>query len=205
MSFLYSWYRTVRRSIVRNRLLRIFLIVFFACNLIELHLILRRISEVEIIYRDQPRREERIYIASVNWNNEIILRSHWSQALLELAWKLGPENVYISIYESGSYDNTKGALMELDMELERLQVPHTITLSPITHEDEMAATPGEGWVKTPKGDIVLRRIPYLSRTRNMSLKPLEDLAKQGITFDKILFLNDVVFTVGDLQSPFQSH
>lgn len=205
MSFLYSWYRTLRRSIVRNRLLRIFLIVFFACNLIELHLILRRISEVEIIYRDQPRRRERIYIASVNWNNEIILRSHWSQALLELAWKLGPENVYISIYESGSYDNTKGALMELDMELERLQVPHTITLSPITHEDEMAATPGEGWVKTPKGDMVLRRIPYLSRTRNMSLKPLEDLAKQGITFDKILFLNDVVFTVGDLQSPFQSH
>lgn len=200
MSFIHSWYRPIRRSIVRSRILRIFLIVFFAWNLIELHLILRRISEVDIIYRDQPHRKERIYIASVNWNNEIILRSHWSQALLELAWKLGPENVYISIYESGSYDNTKGALMELDMELERLQVPHTITLSPITHEDEMTATPGEGWVKTPKGDMELRRIPYLSRTRNMSLKPLEELAKQGVIFDKILFLNDVVFTVGNLYS-----
>jgi hypothetical protein len=64
----------------------------------------------------------------------------------------------------------------------------------------MAATPGEGWVKTPKGDMELRRIPYLSRTRNMSLKPLEELAKQGIIFDKILFLNDVVFTVRNLYS-----
>ncbi|KAJ5947846.1 CAZyme family GT69 [Penicillium verhagenii] len=198
MSSLHASYLTLRRRIRRSRLLRIFLFVFFAWNLIELYVIIQRISEVDLIYRDQPRRKERIYIAGVNWNNEPILRSHWNQALLNLAWKLGPDNIYVSIYESGSYDNTKGALMELDLELERLQVPRTIILSPVTHEDEMAATPGEGWVQTPKGDMELRRIPYLSRTRNMSLKPLEELAKQGVTFDKILFLNDVVFTPNDV-------
>lgn len=49
----------------------------------------------------------------------------------------------ISIYESGSYDNTKGALTELDQELDRLCVPRNITLSPITHQDEISAAPGD--------------------------------------------------------------
>ncbi|KAJ5573545.1 uncharacterized protein N7459_007972 [Penicillium hispanicum] len=198
MTILYSYPRTLRRVIVRNRLLRTLLLLFVAWNLIELHLILRRISETDLIYRDQPPRNERIFIASVNWNNEFILRTHWSQALVELTRRLGADNVYISIYESGSYDNTKGALMDLDVELERLGIPRTIVLSPITHEDEMAAPPGEGWIMTSRGKPELRRIPYLSRTRNESLRPLEALAKQGITFDKVLFLNDVVFTPNDV-------
>ncbi|KAJ5381798.1 uncharacterized protein N7496_004226 [Penicillium cataractarum] len=194
-----SYPRTLRRTLVRNRIVRSLLILFIAWNLVELHLILRRISETDIVYREQPRRHERIYIAMVNWNNEYILRSHLSKAITELSWKLGPENVYISIYESGSYDNTKGALVELDAELDRLNVPRNITLSHITHEDEIAAPPeGEGWVVTPRGKKELRRIPYLSRVRNYSLEPLHELAKQGIHFDKILFLNDVVFTSNDV-------
>jgi hypothetical protein len=195
--------RSFRRSLVRNRIVRSLLILFITWNLVELHLILRRISETDIIYREQPRRNERIYIAMVNWNNEFILRSHLSKAITELAWKLGPENVYISIYESGSYDNTKGALVDLDAELDRLNVPRNITTSPITHADEIAAPPeGEGWVMTPWGKKELRRIPYLSRVRNYSLEPLHEQAKQGIHFDKILFLNDVVFTVRRLHTKF---
>lgn len=196
MTKLAPYPRTFRRVLVRNRLLRSLFIIFVLWNLIELHLILRCISETDLIYRDKPRRQERIYIASVNWNNELVMRSHWSQALVDLAWKLGPDNIFISIYESGSYDDTKGALMELDRELGRLQIPRNITLSPVTHEDEIAAPPGDdGWIVTPSGKKELRRIPYLSRIRNHSLEPLRELAEQGITFDKILFLNDVVFTV----------
>lgn len=71
-----------------------------------------------------------------------------------------------------------------------------MTLSPVTHEDEIAAPArGDGWVKTVGGGKQLRRVPYLARVRNLGLLPLYDLARQGITFDKILFLNDVVFTV----------
>jgi hypothetical protein len=196
MSKITSYPRTLRRVLVRHRIIRSLLIAFIAWNLIELHLILRRISETDIIYRERPRRQERIYIAGVNWNNEIILRSNWNHAVRDLALKLGPENVYISIYESGSYDNTKGALMELDAELDRLRVPRNITMSYVTHEDEINAPPGEGWIVTPQGRTELRRIPYLARVRNLSLEPLYELAEQGVTFDKILFLNDVVFTVG---------
>lgn len=198
MTKLTPYPRTFRRVLVRNRLIRSLFIIFALWNLIELHLILRSISETDHdhSYREQPRQKERIYIASVNWNNEHIMRSHWSQALVDLAWKLGPDNIYISIYESGSYDNTKGALIELDRELARMQIPRSITLSPVTHQDEIAAPPGDhGWIVTPSGKKELRRIPYLSRIRNLSLEPLQELAAQGITFDKVLFLNDVVFTV----------
>lgn len=156
-----------------------------------------RIHEAEKnILHDKPSKRERIYIASVNWNNELVLRSHWNEALLQLVSKLGSENVFVSVYESGSYDNTKGALSELDGKLDRLGVPRNITLSPVTHADEIAAPArGDGWIRTPDGKTQLRRIPYLARIRNLSLLPLQDLARKGITFDKILFLNDVVFTV----------
>ena len=185
------------KRVFRNRLIRSLIVIFIIWSLTELHLIQRRICEAEnSAVRDRPQKRERIYIASVNWNNELVLRSHWNRALLQLVSELGPENVFVSIYESGSYDNTKGALRELDWELERLRVSRNITLSYVTHEDEIAAPArGEGWIRTPSGKTQLRRIPYLARIRNLSLLPLQDLARKGITFDKILFLNDVVFTV----------
>lgn len=116
--------------------------------------------------------------------------------MLDLVSTLGPENVYVSVYESGSWDDSKGALRELDEELERMGVQRTITLEPRTHVEEISQTPAStGWIDTPRGKKELRRIPYLSRLRNLSMKPLTDLALNGIIFDRILFLNDVVFTV----------
>ncbi|PWY77384.1 putative polysaccharide export protein [Aspergillus heteromorphus CBS 117.55] len=142
---------------------------------------------------------ERIYIASVHWNTEAILRSHWNEAVIRLAEKWGAGNVFVSVFESGSWDNTKGALRDLDRDLDRLGVRRNITLSPTTHREEISAIPSsEGWVDTPRGQKELRRIPYLARIRNWTLRPLEDLQRQGILFDKILFLGDVVFTVDDI-------
>lgn len=141
-----------------------------------------------------------VYIASIHWNNESILRSNWTNAVLELAESLGPEHIYISIYESGSWDDSKGALRLLDAELEKIGVQRTIILEPRTHADEIAASPSSsGWIDTPRGQKELRRIPYLSRLRNLSLKPLAELALKGITFDRVLFLNDVVFTTEDVK------
>ncbi|KAJ5562404.1 hypothetical protein N7535_003145 [Penicillium sp. DV-2018c] len=184
----------------RHRIARALAILFAIWSLAELHLVQRQIYKADHVHSgNRPHKQERIYIASINWNNEQILRTHWSKALIELVTKLGPENVFVSIYESGSYDNTKGALRELDWELERMRVPRNITLSPVTHEDEIAAPAGgDGWIRTPGGKKELRRVPYLARVRNLSLLPLQDLVRKGITFDKILFLNDVVFTSRDV-------
>lgn len=140
--------------------------------------------------------KQRIFVASTHWNNEIILRSHWNKAVLDLANDIGPENLFVSIYESGSWDDSKGALRELDAELERFGIQSKIVLDQSTHVDEMAKPPAKsGWIETPRGRKELRRIPYLSGLRNLALEPLAELALNGDKFDKILFLNDVIFTV----------
>lgn len=139
---------------------------------------------------------QKIYISSTHWNNEYILRNYWIDSVVALAKHFGPTNVYISVYESGSWDDSKGALRQLDALLDSLQVNRTIVLDETTHSDEISKQPAStGWIVTPRGKTELRRIPYLSRMRNLSLQSLEGLAKDGLRFDKILFLNDVVFTV----------
>ena len=111
------------------------------------------------------------------------------------------ENVYFSLYESGSWDNTKGALWELDERLEKLGVERRVVLEETTHVDEISRTPRieeEGWIVTPRGKKELRRIPFLARARNRVLEPLFELQAgggQNRSFDRLLFLNDVIFTV----------
>jgi len=147
--------------------------------------------------------KERIFIASMHWNNELIIRSHWTPAVLDLVRHFGAENVYVSIVESGSWDDTKGALRELDRELDRLGVERSIEMLETTHEDEIERIPGpleEGWIWTSRGKKELRRIPYLAGIRNQVMGKLKALAERTEgrgkrSFDKILWLNDVIFTV----------
>lgn len=150
---------------------------------------------------------ERIFIASIHWNNEKVLRKYWIPGVLDLVKHFGGENVYVSMQESGSWDDSKGALRELDEALGLAGVRRKIVLDDTTHEDEIKRPPGDsGWIQTPRGLTELRRVPYLARLRNLVLEPLQELADAGERFDKILFINDVVFSVctatqGDV--PFQ--
>jgi hypothetical protein len=177
--------------------LKLFLTFCALASLLEIFYLYRIfLSSLDSSLSPQPGRQ-RIFIASTHWNNEAILRSHWNAAILELVQEIGVEYIYISIYESGSWDDSKGALRELDLELERFGVSKTIILDETTHVDEVEKLPSpSGWIDTPRGKKELRRIPYLSKLRNLSLKPLHDLAKSGAKFDYVLFLNDIVFKVG---------
>ena len=147
---------------------------------------------------------ERYFIASIHWNNEGILRSHWNNAVLDLVKHLGAENTYVAVLEGGSWDNSKGALQELEIELSSLGVPHTVTLEKMTHKEEISRvpTPDEpGWVWTSRGRTERRRIPYLANLRN---RVMAQMAQANDTdsrpFTKVLWLNDVVFTVASLAS-----
>lgn len=185
--------------LLRGRLPRLLLLLFLFFNAVEVLLVRRNLARGGPRPEDRefeaPRRE-RVYIASMHWNNEAMLKRHWNDAVVRLAEELGPDNVYVSVFESGSWDGSKDALRDLDGRLGALGAARNITLSPRTHTDEVNAPPaGEGWVETPKGSTELRRIPYLATLRNWTLKDLVDLHEQGIEFDKVLFLNDVVFTV----------
>lgn len=140
--------------------------------------------------------KQRIFIASIHWNNEKILRDYWISAVLALAKELGPENVFVSIQESGSWDDSKGALRLLNHSLAEIGVPSKIVLDKTTHLDEISKVPdAKGWIETPRGKTELRRIPYLARLRNQVLQPLYEAQNTARRFDKILFLNDVVFRV----------
>jgi hypothetical protein len=140
-----------------------------------------------------------VYIASQHWNNARLLREHWNNALVALVQELGTDNVFVSIYESGSYDDSKTVLRELDAALDGLHVQRSIQLSDTSHADEIAQQPTEhGWIKASDGEMYMRRIPFLATVRNHVFEPLERLTAEGEHFDTILFLNDVVFTPADV-------
>jgi len=184
-----------RRS-SRSRLLRATLLIIAILSTLDLLSLISSRNHQQSTAKPPPNsRGQRLFIASIHWNNEKVLRSKWNRAILELVEHFGPENIYVSIYESGSWDSTKDALRELDRDLESMRVRRTITLDGSTHKDEIQKPFTNGWIDTPRGKKELRRIPYLAKLRNLVLKPLNALALEGTKFNKVLFLNDVVFTV----------
>jgi hypothetical protein len=148
---------------------------------------------------------QKIFIASMARNSEYMLRLYWNSALLHLVQSLGPSNVYVSILESGSQEDTKGALRELEAKLNELGVQNKIVLGIDAEEqaEVLKNVPEEGerkgWIFTARGERgwELRRIPYLAELRN---RVMETLLKEtrDTRFDKVLWINDVVFTVSFL-------
>lgn len=162
-----------------------------------------------IVYLPSPQPErvtpsakykEKVFIASIHRNNEKILRSHWNAAILGLVSYYGADNIFISVYESGSIEGTKDALRELDGELDRLSVDRSIILDEHDQIEEVSREleqGEEGWIWTSRGKWELRRIPYLANLRNRVMGPLKTQASMGRKYDVILWINDVIFTVSD--------
>lgn len=191
----YSFRRIPRSSTLKLFLILLFFWDFFYC----VSLYLRQSAALQA--PPPPLNQKRIYIAAQHYNSARILKEHWNEALYDLVKKLGIENVFVSVYESGGYgwDQTQQLLKELEADLEVLQVRKEFVLSNLTHNEEIAAQPTEhGWIDTPAGVHALRRIPFLASIRNKVFEPLERLAAQGEHFDTILFLNDVAFNPEDV-------
>ncbi|OAQ97990.1 hypothetical protein LLEC1_03544 [Akanthomyces lecanii] len=189
------------RRLGRKKAIRLLLIVFVLFNIFDVMRIHHNLArEREYVPRKTGRAKERVYIAGMHFNNGDILKKHWNNAVLELTELFGPDNVFVSVYESGSWDDSKEILRDLDHQLESRGVPHRVEVSDVTHADEIrnGDDGSEGWIETARKKKELRRIPYLARLRNKTLQDLFDLYKKGVTFDKILFLNDVVFTTDDI-------
>ncbi|TVY87426.1 hypothetical protein LAWI1_G007074 [Lachnellula willkommii] len=151
-----------------------------------------------------PLAREQIFIVSIQRNSEYMLRLYWNAALLSLVSFLGPANVFVSISESGSLDDTKGALRDLEERLNALGVQNRIVLGESMEEQIEAQkhVPGdrEGWVYTGRegfgdGGWEKRRIPHLAKSRNHAMEPLFLVERR---FDKVLWVNDVVFTNEDV-------
>ncbi|KAI5294333.1 hypothetical protein KEM52_004226, partial [Ascosphaera acerosa] len=116
----------------------------------------------------------------------------WGAAVLALIDLLGPERVFLSVYENNSGEAGQAALRAF-----AAQVPPACNKS-IVYEPSMDVV-GDAAVQSialPDGSRRVKRIAYLAAVRNRALRPL-DAADEGIdlpAFDKLLFVNDVVFS-----------
>jgi Cryptococcal mannosyltransferase 1 len=194
--------RSFRRTFLRPRPLLITLFLIFVLDTL---LITRSAPRPQRTKTLPPSlRNERIFIASMARNSEYMLRLYWNSALLRLIETLGPENVYVSIMESGSQEDTKGALRDLELKLNALGVENRIVLGidAEQHTERLKNVPPEGnregWIFTARGEKgwELRRIPYLADLRNQVMAPLLEIEETSYDrFDRVLWINDVVFTV----------
>jgi hypothetical protein len=201
--------RRIRRTYVRRALLVIaFILVIDSCIIISSrpHTTLSPLvstSRSSATTHPVAPRNRTVYIATIHRNSGEVLKLAWNDALVKLVEYLGPHNVHVTAIESGSQDDTKDQLKFLKERLDNLHVPNTITLGMTVWEqlDEISKRPKKGesrkdWLwHHAMNRWELRRIPYLSKTRNQAMEPLKKLEKEGKKFETVLWLNDVVFDV----------
>ncbi|KAF2497556.1 hypothetical protein BU16DRAFT_571351 [Lophium mytilinum] len=125
--------------------------------------------------------QEKVFIAASVYDNDGMLAGGaWGDALIGLVDLLGPENVYLSVYENDPDPGSRKALENFEKRV-------TCNSSIVAEHLELDSIPR---VTLPSGEKRVKRIAFLAEVRNRALRPLETA---GITFDKLFFINDVVF------------
>ena len=127
-----------------------------------------------------PARPIKVFIVSNLYNSEEILPAY-SSSLQRLIEMLGVDNVFVSIYESHSTDQTKPMLRQLDRELAQSNVSHRILI------DDRAERKG-------KMSAVSDRLSFLADLRNTAMQPLVQAADM---FSHVLWINDIIFSPQD--------
>lgn len=128
-------------------------------------------------------RNEKVYIAASIYDpSGDLALGKWGKGVLKLIELLGEDNVFLSIYENDSGTEGQNALRILET-----QVPCNNSMVFEEHLDPSTLKT----VTIPGGSIRIKRIEYLAEVRNRALHPLH--ARPDIRYDKILYLNDVVF------------
>lgn len=130
--------------------------------------------------RANPYNEKVFIVASLAEKKGHLTSGAWGREVLELVDLLGPENVHLSIYEDNPDPETKQSLTNF-----REQVKCNATI--VAEELDLAALPH---IELPDGDLRLKRISFLAEVRNRALAPID---KDGVSYDKVLYLNDVNF------------
>jgi hypothetical protein len=124
---------------------------------------------------------EQIFIAvSLYDKNGHLARGRWGEQLLELIDLIGPENVFLSIYQSDSGNGTA-----LDAFEKKVECRHEIVNDLLISKDDFPT------VTMPDGSEHVKRVLYLAEMRNRSLRPLDTAGP--VKYDKILLLNDIYF------------
>jgi hypothetical protein len=116
---------------------------------------------------------EKIFIAAMFYNNEKVI-PYWSDSIIKAIHYLGPDNVFVSILESRSEDQSPALLQQLDDRLDAMHVQRRILT-----QDEA--------ITKPNDMMEIQRIQFLSALRNRVLEPLVENGG----YDKVIFSNDI--------------
>ncbi|KAJ6259690.1 hypothetical protein Dda_5328 [Drechslerella dactyloides] len=119
------------------------------------------------------------FIAASFWNNEPIL-DHWTHEMELLIEALGRNNVYLSLTENDSEDNTASMLLHFGRVLTKKGIPHSLNIT-----RELRGYPSN----MPWHDIP-HRMSYMANLRNGALQPLYE---NPTPFQTLVLLNDVVY------------
>ncbi|KZT00725.1 glycosyltransferase family 69 protein [Laetiporus sulphureus 93-53] len=121
------------------------------------------------------------YFFAINLYNSFDIIPDLFATLFRVAAILGYHNVYVSIYENGSTDQTKALLRIFDALCRSVGMRVTIRTSMRTR------------------GAFNHRIEYLAEVRNAAFVPLHELRDaENEYFDTIIFMNDVLPCVDDL-------
>lgn len=132
-------------------------------------------------------RNEKIFIAASIYDKDGSLAGgQWGENVLELIELLGPRNVYLSVYENDTGDESAVALKALEDKV--------LCNKSMVYEEHLDPKVIRN-VTLPDGTQRVKRIAYLAEVRNRALKPLY---KSDVQFDKLLYLNDVYFNPIDV-------
>lgn len=129
---------------------------------------------------------EKVFIAASLYDHEgELLSGQFGQSVLHLINILGSDNVFLSIYENDPDHKAQAALdaFAKNVSCECAIVTEQLDLQKFPH------------VSAPDGSQYVKRISFLADVRNRALRPLEDSTSiaSNTSFDKLLYLNDVVF------------
>lgn len=125
---------------------------------------------------------QKIFIAASIYDKRgHLVNGAWGQSVLELLNILGNRNTFLSIYENDSGEEAQEALEAFEKKVQ--------CNSALVYEEHMPIDDIPK-VTLPDGSKRTKRIAYLAEVRNKALKPLKD---SNISYDKVLFLNDVTF------------
>ncbi|KAG6825913.1 hypothetical protein H0H92_001883 [Tricholoma furcatifolium] len=124
---------------------------------------------------------EHKYFFAINLYNSFDVIPDLFATLFRVSAILGYHNVYISIYENGSTDQTKALLRIFDALTRSVGIRITIRTSMRTR------------------GAFNHRIEYLAEVRNAAFVPLHELRDaENEYFDTIIFMNDILPCVDDL-------
>lgn len=126
--------------------------------------------------------EQKLFIVACLHQSEHVL-PHWSAELTRFLLALRNtndsgtlDNVFVSVYESGSTDLTKKYLEELMQHFDFLGVPHEVVLGDMVRGER-------------------NRIDFMADVRNQAMLPLH---RSGKEFDRVFWLSDNFFCADGL-------